>query len=141
VCYEFLWSHEFDAGEQSGSKRRPSVIILASRTEAGQTSVTVAPITHLEPKYEDRGIEIPIRVKQALGLDNDPSWVILDDSTNLSGQEVICILFQVGHLDNFTMASCLQSSSIKLETQSRLWIRISSALPLVTRKTTEWRCS
>ncbi len=79
VCYEFLWSHEFDAGEQSGSKRRPSVIILASRTEAGQTSVTVAPITHLEPKYEDRGVEIPIRVKQALGLDNDPSWVILDE--------------------------------------------------------------
>ncbi|EIM26643.1 type II toxin-antitoxin system PemK/MazF family toxin [Microvirga lotononidis] len=79
VCYEFLWSHEFDAGGTQGEKKRPCAIILASKTDAGQTLVTVAPITHLEPKYEDRGIEIPPRVKQHLGLDNDPSWVILDE--------------------------------------------------------------
>lgn len=66
-------------GDREGRKRRPCAIILASKTQAGQTSVTVAPITHLEPKYEDRGIELPPKVKQYLGLDSDPSWVIIDE--------------------------------------------------------------
>ena len=79
LCYEFLWSHEAEKGYDQGEKKRPSVVVLAIKTQEGQTSVTVAPITHLEPKAGANAVEIPARVKQYLGLDNERSWIICDE--------------------------------------------------------------
>jgi hypothetical protein len=79
ISYEFLWSHEHAKGEEHGEKKRPCAIILATRTEAGQTSVTVVPITHREPSIAAEGIEIPPRVKDHLGLDADRSWIIITE--------------------------------------------------------------
>lgn len=76
VCYEFLWSHEHDDGEESGLKKRPCAIILAAETERGQTCVTVAPITHRNPREAIEGVEIPPKVKAHLGLDTARSWII-----------------------------------------------------------------
>lgn len=78
LSYEFLWSHEHAAGEEYGEKRRPCAIIVVAKTLAGQTSVTVAPITHREPEA-DRGIEIPPKVKAHLGLDTARSWIVIDE--------------------------------------------------------------
>jgi hypothetical protein len=41
--------------------------------------VTVAPITHSKPKHASAVIEIPPKVKQLLGLDSQPSWIMLDE--------------------------------------------------------------
>jgi mRNA-degrading endonuclease toxin of MazEF toxin-antitoxin module len=79
ICYEFLWSHEHEAGEEYGQKRRPCAIILTTKTAAGQTSVTVAPITHREPADAVSGIEIPPKVKAHLGLDTERSWIVLSE--------------------------------------------------------------
>jgi hypothetical protein len=79
LCYEFLWSHEAEAGQDQGEKKRPSVVVLATKTEKGQTSVTVAPITHTEPKTGANAIEIPAKVKEHLGLDSERSWIICDE--------------------------------------------------------------
>jgi hypothetical protein len=79
LCYEFLWSHEHAKGEQYGVRKRPCAVILATKTDAGQTSVIVAPITHREPFPPDQGIEIPFKVKQNLGLDSERSWIIIDE--------------------------------------------------------------
>ena len=37
------------------------------------------PITHTPPAGDTVGIEIPARVRQALGLDDAPSWVIVSE--------------------------------------------------------------
>jgi hypothetical protein len=79
LCYEFLWSHESRSGHDQGDKKRPSVIVLAIKIESGQTSVTVAPITHLEPRRGTSAIEMPPRVKTHLGLDSERSWIICDE--------------------------------------------------------------
>jgi mRNA-degrading endonuclease toxin of MazEF toxin-antitoxin module len=59
LCYEFLWSREHQAGHEQGEKKRPSVVVLKTVTEAGQISVTVAPITHSRPRAETGAIEMP----------------------------------------------------------------------------------
>lgn len=41
--------------------------------------MTVAPITHTPPAKGGEAIELPRRVKQALGLDDDRYWIVLDD--------------------------------------------------------------
>jgi hypothetical protein len=79
LCYEFLWSHEAEQGYDEGVKRRPAVIVLSTKTERGQTSVTVAPITRLEPRAGTAAIELPLKVKAHLGLDSQRSWIICDE--------------------------------------------------------------
>ena len=41
--------------------------------------MTVAPITHTPPAKDGEAIELPPRVKQALGLDDERSWIVLDE--------------------------------------------------------------
>jgi hypothetical protein len=54
------------------------VIVLAVEREAdGAMVVTVLPITHSAPADADSALEIPLPVKRHLGLDDDPSWVVV----------------------------------------------------------------
>src|SRR5271166_6454366 len=53
ISYAYLWRHEHHAGREEGQKDRPSVIVLA--------------------------VEIPLPVKRHLGLDDDRSWIIVDE--------------------------------------------------------------
>ncbi len=78
VHFDYLWRYEHEQGEESGSKRRPCVLVVAVINKDGQTEVVVAPITHKEP-LPGQGVEIPLRVKSSLGLDDLRSWVIVDD--------------------------------------------------------------
>jgi hypothetical protein len=79
IHYEYLWRHESERGEETGVKKRPCAIIVAVTGETGEIETVVAPITHAKPKPPSEGIEIPPRVKQALRLDDDRSWVIVTD--------------------------------------------------------------
>lgn len=79
IRYSYLWRSEREAGRESAVKARPAVIVLAVvRDDGGSTRVVVAPVTHADPG-SDRGVEIPSRVKAALGLDGDRSWIVTDD--------------------------------------------------------------
>ena len=79
IHYEYLWRHEYEAGEDEGSKQRPCAIIVAITNEKGKIETIVAPITHRRPVPPSIGIEIPPRIKRHLGLDDEPSWVIATD--------------------------------------------------------------
>ena len=80
IPYAYLWRHEHRKGKEEGRKVRPSVIILAVQNPKGSTPrVTVAPITHTPPAKDTEAIELPHRVKQSLGLDDDRSWIVLDE--------------------------------------------------------------
>ena len=80
IPYAYLWRHEHRKGQEEGRKVRPSVIVLAVQSPKGSAPrVTVAPIKHTPPAKDGEAIELPPRVKQALGLDDDRSWIVLDE--------------------------------------------------------------
>lgn len=79
VSFAYLWRHEQQGGSTEGAKNRPCVIVTAVEEVDGQTIVTVSPITHSPPEDASSGIEIPPRVKNHLGLDDEKSWVILTE--------------------------------------------------------------
>jgi hypothetical protein len=83
ISYAYLWSDESERGQVEGRKDRPCAIILAvdhPQPEGGKRKrVAVAPITHTPPHDPNTAVEIPLRVKQYLGLDSERSWVVLDE--------------------------------------------------------------
>ena len=56
------------------------MIVLALRRQTdGLLIVSVAPITHAQPAADTDAIEMPRRVKQHLGLDDQRSWIVVDE--------------------------------------------------------------
>lgn len=79
VPYSYLWWREHEAGEETGRKVRPCVVIIAVKRVDGDTlRVAVVPITRSPPDGR-ASIEVPERVKQRLGLDAVRSWIICDE--------------------------------------------------------------
>jgi hypothetical protein len=78
VRYDYLWSREAAAGRDQG-KERPTCLIAASDSQTKPRYVVLLPITHSPPDASTVGIEIPARVKRAIGLDEAPSWVIVSE--------------------------------------------------------------
>lgn len=80
ISYSYLWHHEHDAGRDEGRKNRPSVIVVSTVREAdGAVMVTVLPITHTPPANAGDAVEIPPPVKTHLGLDDERSWVMVNE--------------------------------------------------------------
>jgi hypothetical protein len=83
ISYSYLWKEEEERGLIEGRKDRPCAIVLAvdhpDPDAGGHKQVAVAPITHSPPQDPNAAVEIPLRVKQYLGLDSERSWVILDE--------------------------------------------------------------
>ncbi len=78
IPYFYLWRREHEAGEESGRKARPVVIVISEAT-AGKRRVAVAPVTSQEPDATRHAQEIPRRVLVHLGLPAHRSWVICDE--------------------------------------------------------------
>lgn len=78
VRYDYLWTHEAAAGRDQG-KDRPTCIVAATDSLMRPRHVVLLPITHTLPTADTVGIEIPAKVKQAIGLDDAPSWVIVSE--------------------------------------------------------------
>lgn len=81
ISYSYVWSREAEAGQIEGRKDRPCAIVLAIEPAADgkPKQIAVVPITHSPPADPDVAVEIPLRVKQHLGLDSARSWVVLDE--------------------------------------------------------------
>ena len=80
LSYAYLWHHEYRRGRAEGVKDRPCVVVLAKkRLDDGVRLVRVVPVTHRVPADGTVAVELPRAVKQHLGLDAAPSWVILDE--------------------------------------------------------------
>jgi hypothetical protein len=80
ISYSYLWRHEAAAGATEGRKIRPCAIVLVvQRGEGNDRTVAVAPITHTIPYDSSVAVEIPVSVKRHLGLDDERSWIVLDD--------------------------------------------------------------
>lgn len=80
VRFNYLWSREFDRGAREARYPRPCAIVLSYRRATdGALIAMLAPITHSPPGPEDQAIEIPRAVKRRLGLDDQRSWVMIDE--------------------------------------------------------------
>lgn len=77
VRYDYLWSREAAAGRAEG-KDRPACLVAATDSHLPRY-VVLLPITHSPPEGDTVAIEIPPRVKHALGLDEAPSWVVVSE--------------------------------------------------------------
>lgn len=85
IRYDFLWSHERERGLEDGAKERPCVIVTAIIRKAdGVTEVLVAPITHSPPRDGTAAIEIPHKVGRSLGLDDERSYIVADESNTVA---------------------------------------------------------
>jgi hypothetical protein len=80
VSYSYLWRYEYDSGLEEGRKDRPCLIVLSTEEKESGTEVTIVPITHKQPANHEFSVEIPLRVKENLGLDMDNSWVIANEA-------------------------------------------------------------
>lgn len=78
VRYDYLWAHEAVAGRDQG-KDRPTCLLAATDDTVRPRYVVLLPITHSPPSGETVGVEIPAKVKHAIGLDDEPSWVIVSE--------------------------------------------------------------
>ncbi|HET7715214.1 MAG TPA: hypothetical protein VFK86_06275 [Bauldia sp.] len=78
IAYAYLWADEAAAGQEEGLKDRPVVVVLARRAIGERTELLVAPITH-SPPAPSEGVAVPQSVKRHLGLDDEPSWIIVTE--------------------------------------------------------------
>jgi hypothetical protein len=79
ISYSYLWRAEYEQGQEEGVKDRPCAVILMVKDAAGETVVTVVPITRNPPRHRGDGVEIPLAVKRRLGLDEARSWAIVNE--------------------------------------------------------------
>jgi hypothetical protein len=78
IRYDYLWTREAAAGRQQG-KDRPACLVAATDSAVTPRFVVILPITHTAPSGDTVGIEIPAKVRQAIGLDDASSWVVVSD--------------------------------------------------------------
>ena len=78
IRYDYLWVEEAAAGRDQG-KDRPACLVAVRDLATQPRFVVILPITHSAPAAPVVGIEIPPRVRQSIGLDDSPCWVIVSE--------------------------------------------------------------
>lgn len=79
IGYAYLWLDQQRSGLLEGGKDRLCAIVLTAESSDGDTVVTVAPITHSEPRDPATAVELPASTKKRLGLDGERSWVVVSE--------------------------------------------------------------
>jgi mRNA-degrading endonuclease toxin of MazEF toxin-antitoxin module len=77
--YEYAWKRDVAAGNDA-AKERPACVVLAVQMQNGSLRTLIMPITHLAPRPTEPAIEIPPKVKQMLGMDEQRSWIVLSEA-------------------------------------------------------------
>ena len=72
---------------QTASLQYNPGVYSAAFSPDGATIVTVLPITHNAPSDATAGVEIPAPVKRHLGLDDQRSWVMVNEGNRFQWPE------------------------------------------------------
>ena len=59
-------------------------MILVTITKDDEQAVTVPPITHSPPGDPETAVEIPAATKRRLGLDDERSWIIVNEANQFA---------------------------------------------------------
>lgn len=78
IAYEYLWVSQA-ATREDGAKVYPCAIVMAVQLESDHPITYVLGISHSPPPADRRAIEVPLKLKRHLGLDDDPAWVYTDE--------------------------------------------------------------
>ena len=78
IRYDYLWTREAAAARVQG-KERPVCLVAAIDSSISPRFIVILPITHTRPNKDTVGIEIPAKVRAALGLDDTKSWVVVSE--------------------------------------------------------------
>lgn len=78
IRYDYLWNREAQTGRKTG-KERPACLVATFDSESEPRFVVILPITHSPPRGTTKGVEIPVKVCERLGLDDARSWVIVSE--------------------------------------------------------------
>lgn len=76
--YDYLWTREAAAGYEQG-KERPACLVVASDPLTLPRFVVILPITYSPPSGSDVAVEMPVKFKTAIGLDDARSWIVVSD--------------------------------------------------------------
>lgn len=79
INYSYLWAREARARREEGAKNRPCAIVLVAENGEQGTRVQILPVTHSPPSKDELAVEIPAPIKRHLRLDDEPSWILLDE--------------------------------------------------------------
>lgn len=79
INYSYLWDGEAKLGREEGVKDRPCAVVIVTRNKDEEVVVRVLPVTHRRPTIEGEAVEIPMPIKRRLGLDSEPSWIVLSE--------------------------------------------------------------
>lgn len=82
ISYAYLWHWEHERGAEEGIKDRPCAIVAARQIIADRDMVTVVPVTHSPPADPADAIEMPAALKAHLGLDDQPSWIVITETND-----------------------------------------------------------
>ena len=77
IAYEYLWESQAEERED-GVKSYPSIVVFRNVLPDGVTIAYVAGISHMPPGPNDRAVEVPLKLKTHLGLDDQRAWVYTD---------------------------------------------------------------
>ena len=81
IHYDYLWRRQHLEGAENAAYPRPCVVVVVVRSvDRNALRVLVAPITHSAPRPGQSVIAMPPRVKNALGLDAEQSWIVVDEA-------------------------------------------------------------
>jgi hypothetical protein len=79
VHYSYLWANQQARGAEEGVKNRPCAIVAATRSVEAKLVVTLFPNTHAPPSDPRDAVELPAALKRHLGLDDERSWVVVNE--------------------------------------------------------------
>ena len=81
IRYAYLWADENARGREEGEKDRPALVLAVHpRPGEGTSEVLVLAITHTPSPAPEDAVSIPRDVKQRIGLDDAPSWIVTTEA-------------------------------------------------------------
>jgi hypothetical protein len=81
IRYAYLWADENSHGREEGEKDRPALVLAVSpKPDEGTSEVLVLAITHTPSSASEDAVPIPRDVKQRIGLDDAPSWIVTTEA-------------------------------------------------------------
>jgi hypothetical protein len=78
ILYAYLWAREYERGEESGRKARPTCVMLIMRGRDGKQVPLLYPITSKAPLPGAFAVKVPETEARRANL-YSPSWVIVDE--------------------------------------------------------------
>lgn len=77
IAYEYLWQSQRQ-GREDRVRTYPTAVVVAREDMGPLPFAYVLGISHKPPLAFERTLEVPLKLKRHLGLDDEPAWIYTD---------------------------------------------------------------